>query len=141
MMKHQAGDSAGAIEAARQAIPLCLKANEGQLATELYRLHAADARSLFLDAAQLVALGDLLIAQNDPSAAANAWAHALTADAGNRKAFKGLLKIADQILQTGAALDRAIRIYDFLIQRAPDSPFADHARTQLEIARRKAAKG
>ena len=74
-------------------------------------------------------------------AASNAWANALTIDAADRKAFKGLLKVADQILQSGSPLDRAIRIYDFLLQAAPGSPFADHARAQAEIARRKAAKG
>ncbi len=141
LMKHKAGDAAGALEAARQAIPLCLLANEGSLAAELYRNHAVDATSLLLDHAQLVAIGDVLFGHDDPSAAANAWAHALNADATDRKAFKGLLKVADQLLHTGGSLDNAIRIYEFLLQRVPDSPFADHAKAQLDIASRKASKG
>ena len=141
LMTDRAGDAPGSVETARRAIPVCLKAGEEKLASEIYRLHAAEAKSLLLDASQLVALGDAFLAQNDPSAASNAWANALTVDPVDRKAFKGLLKVADQILQSGATLDRAIRIYDFLLQAAPGSPFADHARAQAEIARRKAAKG
>jgi hypothetical protein len=139
-MRRQAGDGPGALEAARQAIPLCLRANEGKLAVELFKAHVADARDLWLDHDQLTALGDLFFTQSDLASAANAWAAALNADAGDRKAFKGLLKIADQILQSGESLDRAIRVYDYLVQRSPDSPFADHARAQLDIARRRAAK-
>ena len=140
-LKNQAGDAAGALYAAKQAIPLLVRANEQKLAAELFRAHAAEARELWLDHDQLTTIGESLHASGDLPNAANAWAAALNADAGDRKAFKGLLKIADQLLQSGEALDRAIRVYDFLVQRAPTSPFADLARAQLEIARRRSAKG
>jgi hypothetical protein len=139
-LRRQAGDGAGALAAAKLAIPLLLRANDAKAAAELYRSHAAEARELWLDHEQLATIGEALHASGLLPEAANAWAASLGADAGDRKAFKGLLKIADQLLQSGESLDRAIRVYDFLVQRAPTSPFADHARAQLGVARRKAAK-
>ena len=140
LMRHRMGDDAGSLEAAREAIPLCLAAGEPKLAAELYRFHAAEAASLRLDHVQLAAVGEALMVQGDPQAAANAWAHSLAADASDIKAYKGLLKVADQHLQKGEALDRAIRIYDYLLERAPGSPFGDHVRSQAAIAWKKTAR-
>ena len=137
LMRHRMGDEAGSLEAAREAIPLCLIAGEPRLAAELYRIHAAEAPSLQLDPTQLAAIGEALMAQGDPQAAANAWAHSLASDASNLKAYKGLLKVADHHLQKGDALERAIRIYDYLLERAPSSPFAEHVRSQAVLARKR----
>ncbi len=140
MMLFRMGDTEKSIEAAKTAIPLCLSKQQGLLASELFRAFAGHIQRLDLDHTQLAALGDVILNQGDPLTAANVYAFSLAADVSDLKAFKGLLKIADQYLQKGESLDRAVKIYEYLLQKVPASQFSDHVRAQLELAKRKLAR-
>jgi len=134
------GDAAGALDAAREAIPAGLAGNEPGLAAEVYRQHLDRLPDLDLDRAALDLLADQLLRDGDVSAAAWTFSQALDAKPSDPKAFKGLLRVAEHFLEKSKQPLEAVRIYRYLLMTAPASPFADHARDLLSVAERKAAR-
>lgn len=137
----KAQDTAGAAATAREAIPACLAAGETRLAYELFRPFVSNVPALKLDRAQLCAVGEAILKEGDQATAAHAYGHALVQEPGDVKAFKGLMRIADHHLGKGEAPDQAAQVFRFLLQRAPQSPLAEHAREGLALAERRLAKG
>jgi TolA-binding protein len=135
-----AGDAGGAFEAAREMIPAGLAKGEQKLAAEVYRRHLDRLPELGLDAAALDLLADQLLRDGDVSAAAWTFSQALDAQPANPKAFKGLLRVAEHYLEKAREPLEAIRVFRYLLERAPTSPFADHARDLLADAERRATR-
>ena len=134
------GDGEGAIAAARAAIPAGLEKGEPKLAAEVYRHHLDRISDLGLDRTALDALADQLLHDGDVAAAAWTFSQALDAQPTDPKAFKGLLRVAEHHLEKAKEAVEAVRVYRYLLERAPASPFADHARDLLVDAERKAAR-
>ncbi len=137
----RSGDDAAAVSAARQAIPACLAAGDGPRALSLFRSFLGHANQLGLDRGTLTSLGDLVLKEGDLQTAAWAFWTAMNEEPSNVKAYKGLLKIAEQQSARAETVGEAIRIYEFLLQAAPGSPFADHARDGLLLAQKRARSG
>lgn len=140
MMHLQSQDSVRAAEAARGALPLCAAAGDFKQVKELYAAFSSQVQGWGYDHTQLAAIGDALAQAGDMMQAANAFAFSLHADATDARAFKGLLKCASHLAQKGEAPDRALKIYEFLIARAPGSPFVEHARTELTVLKKRLSK-
>jgi hypothetical protein len=134
------GDVAGALEAAREAIPAGLAKGEPRLAAEVYRRHLDRLAELELDRTALDLLADQLLRDGDVAASAWTFSQALDAQPNDPKAFKGLLRVAEHYLEKAKEPFEAVRVYRYLLDRAPLSPFADHARDLLADAERKAAR-
>ena len=134
-----AGDAEGAFETAKEAIPAGLAKGEPRLAATIYRQHLDRLSELGLDRASLDLLADQLLHDGDVAAAAWTYSQALDADPSDAKAFKGLLRVGDHYFEKKEPLE-AVRIYRYLLQRAPSSPFADHVRGLLGDAERKATR-
>jgi hypothetical protein len=135
-----AGDVEGALEAARDAIPAGLGKKEPRLAAEIYRRHLDRLSELGLDRTALDLLADQLLRDGDVAAAAWTFSQALDTEPTDPKAFKGLLRVAEHHLDKAKEPLEAIRVYRYLLERAPASPFADHARDLLGAAERRAAR-
>ncbi len=135
-----AGDVEGALEAAREAIPAGLAKKEPKLAAEMYRRHLDRLPELGLDRTELDLLADQLLRDGDVAAAAWTFSQALDTEPTDPKAFKGLLRVAEHHLEKAKEPLEAIRVYRYLLERAPASPFADHARDLLGAAERRAAR-
>ncbi len=135
-----AGDVEGALEAAREAIPSGLAKKEPRLAAEIYRRHLDRLPELDLDRTALDLLADQLLRDGDVAAAAWTFSQALDTEPTDPKAFKGLLRVAEHHLDKAKEPLEAIRVYRYLLERAPASPFADHARDLLGAAERRAAR-
>ncbi|MBK9966342.1 MAG: hypothetical protein IPP07_16175 [Holophagales bacterium] len=135
-----AGDLEGALEAAREAIPAGLAKKEPKLAAEMYRRHLDRLPELGLDRTELDLLADQLLRDGDVAAAAWTFSQALDTEPTDPKAFKGLLRVAEHHLEKAKEPLEAIRVYRYLLERAPASPFADHARDLLGAAERRAAR-
>ena len=135
-----AGDAEGALEAAREAIPAGLAKKEPRLAAEIYRRHLDRLPELGLDRTALDLLADQLLRDGDVAAAAWTFSQALDTEPTDPKAFKGLLRVAEHHLDKAKEPLEAIRVYRYLLERAPASPFADHARDLLGAAERRAAR-
>jgi hypothetical protein len=136
----QSGDSTRAADSARKGLPLCSASGEGKLARDLYVSFASQVAGWGYGAAQYAQIGDALLQAGDAVSAANVFAFGMHADPNDAKAFKGLLKVAGKLSHKGESPDRAMKIYEFLLSRAPGSPFADHARIELDILRKKLTK-
>jgi TolA-binding protein len=135
-----AGDAGGALEVAREAIPAGLAKREPRLAAEIYRRHLDRLPELGLDRTALDLLADQLLRDGDVAAAAWTFSQALDTEPTDPKAFKGLLRVAEHHLDKAKEPLEAIRVYRYLLERAPASPFADHARDLLGAAERRAAR-
>ena len=135
-----AGDAEGAFETAKEAIPAGLAKGEPRLAATIYRQHLDRLSELGLDRASLDLLADQLLHDGDVAAAAWTYSQALDADPSDAKAFKGLLRVGDHYFEKKKEPLEAVRIYRYLLQRAPASPFADHVRGLLGDAERKATR-
>ena len=135
-----AGDGAGALEAARELIPAGLAKGEARLAAQVYRRHLDHLPELGLDRTALDLLADQLLRDGDVAASAWTFSQALDSQPSDPKAFKGLLRVADHYLEKAKAPHEAVRVFRYLLDRAPSSPFADHARDLLAAAERRAAR-
>ncbi len=134
------GDVEGALSAATEAIPAGLAKGEPKLAAEIYRRHLDRLPELGLDRTSLDLLADQLLRDGDVAAAAWTFSQALDTQPADPKAFKGLLRVAEHHLDRAKEPLEAIRVYRYLLERAPASPFADHARDLLLVAEKRAAR-
>lgn len=135
-----AGETEAAVEVAKEAIAAGLAMGNRRIAVEVYRFHLDRLPDLGLDRIALDVLADQLLRDGDVAAAAWTFSQALDADPADAKAFKGLLRVAEHHLEKAKEPHEAIRVYRFLLQRAPTSPLAQHARDLLEDTERKAAR-
>lgn len=134
------GDLDGALALAKEAIPAALAQKATRLAAELYRRHLDRLPELGLDRTALDVLADQLLRDGDVAAAAWTFSQALDTEPTDPKAFKGLLRVAEHHLDKAKEPLEAIRVYRYLLERAPASPFAEHARDLLGGAERRAAR-
>jgi TolA-binding protein len=135
-----AGETEAALAAAKEAIAAGLATGNRGIAAEVFRFHLDRLPDLELDRAALDVLADQLLRDGDVAAAAWTFSQALDSEPADPKAYKGLLKVAAHHLEKAKEPHDAIRVYRFLLQRAPASPLAQHARDLLEDAERKAAR-
>jgi hypothetical protein len=123
-----------ALPVAGDAIRLALKRGVPALATELFAAFWKEARRLDLKPVEIDAIGAAFQKSGDLGQAAAAFGLALNLDRSDRPAVKGLMKIADQRLYREGRPKDAARIYTFLLQYAPDSPFAEDIKRELAEA-------
>ena len=136
----RAGRADEAVEAAREALPLCLLRGNVALAAEIFAALWKRVKELGLEREQIDVIAAALFKSGDLVRAASAYGHALTLDPGDRKAIKGLLQIADHRMHREGRPRDAARIYTFLLQYAPNSPFAEDMKRGLAEAEARAAR-
>jgi hypothetical protein len=137
---HLAGRAPEALEAGRVAVPLCLARGNVALAAELFAALWKNARALGLEREQIDTLAAALAKSGDLGHAVSAFGLALTMDPGDRKAIKGLLQLADHRMHREGKAKDAARIYTFLLQYAPTSPFAEDMKRGLAEAESRLAR-
>jgi hypothetical protein len=129
-----------AIAVAAEAIRLALLRGNTLLATELFTAFWKDAKKLGLQVRDIDAIGAAFVKSGDLGQAAAAFGLALNVDCGDRQAVKGLMKIADHRLHREGRPKDAARIYTFLLQYAPGSPFAEDMKRGLAEAEGRLAR-
>lgn len=123
-----------AVQAARDAVPLCLARGNVVLAAEMFSALWKQAGELGLSRDQIDAIAAALAKTGDQGHAIAAFGMALQMDHGDRKAIKGLLQLADARMHRDGRPKDAARIYTFLLQYASGTPFADDMRRGLAEA-------
>ncbi|HYV84283.1 MAG TPA: hypothetical protein VFB49_00070 [Patescibacteria group bacterium] len=136
----RAGRADEAVAAAREAMPLCLARGSVALAAEIFAALWKRAKELGLEREQIDVIGAALYKSGDLARSASAYGMALTMDRGDRKAIKGLMQIADQRMHREGRPKDAARIYTFLLQYAPNTPFAEDMKQGLAEAEARAAR-
>jgi hypothetical protein len=134
---HAAGQEEQAVEAAREAFPLCLRRGNLVLAAEMFRALLRHVPVLGIGRDDILVVGATFIKMGDLRGAANAYVLLFRMDPGERRAVKGLLQIADLHLRPQGAAAEAVKIYRFLLEKCPASPFADDMRRGLAEAERR----
>ena len=137
---HEAGRAAEALDLARQAMPVCIARGQVTLAADLFATFWKQAKELGLDHGQIDAVASSFMKTGDLGRAVSAYGLALTMDPADRKAIKGLLQAADQRLHKEGRPKDAAKIYTFLLQYAPNSPFAEDMRRGLAEAEARLAR-
>lgn len=140
LMQAQAGRKDAALATARKALPLCLERGNLRPAAEIFRALAPQMADLGLNREQTLGIASAFVKMNDLGFAAHTYGEVVRMDAGERRAIKGLMQIADARLRDPQGIDEAIKIYKFLLQRCAASPLADDMRRGLEEAERRLAR-
>ena len=140
LMRQGAGHLVEALEVAREALPLCFERGSLIPAAEIFRALAASVKELGLNRDQILSIAAALAKAGDLGTAAQTYAGIVRLDAGERRAIKGLLQIADLKMQDPARTGEAEKIYRFLMQHCASSPLADDMRRGLEEAQRRLAR-
>lgn len=135
-----AGRQQEAVDVAREAIPLCIKSGKGNVAAAalLYEAWLASGDTFGLTKDQIVALGDALKAMKRSAGAVEVYAGVLRSHAGDVKAVKGMIAVAQDLSQQKETAAEAVRIYDSLVSLCPGSPLLDFVRAERAKAERKA---
>lgn len=134
---YRTGHVEPAIEAALQAIPMCFARGHSFLVAELFRELKPHLDRLGLDREQLLIIAGALEKKDDLANAAKAYATVIGVDAGETRAIKGMLQVADKILQEKHKPDAAAKVYRYLLKHCSSSPLAEYMRLGLEDAERK----
>jgi hypothetical protein len=129
-----------ALVVAQEGIRLALVRGSTVLATGLFTAFWKEAKKLGLQVRDIDAIGAAFFKTGDLGQAAAAFGLALNVDCGDRQAVKGLMKIADQRLHREGRPKDAARIYTFLLQYAPGSPFAEDMKRGLAEAEGRLAR-
>ena len=137
---HKGGRGPEAVLVAREAIPVCLEHSQAALAADLFATLWKQAKELGLSHEQIDIVATVLAKAGDHSRAITAFGIALQMDPGDRKAIKGLLQLADYKMHREGRPKDAARIYTFLLQYAPNSPFAEDIRRGLADAESRLAR-
>jgi tetratricopeptide (TPR) repeat protein len=139
VLQHRIGRTGDSLKTAREALPLCLERGATSLAAQVFALHRESATEFDLPRDTTLILADDLRRAGDLDAAEAIYLGILDHDRGDRRAVKGLLQIADAYIQI-TEYDRARNLYELLLHRCPDSPFAVHIEDGLMEAERRRTK-
>lgn len=133
-----AGRQQEAVDMAREAIPLCLKSGNVGAAALMYEALLASGETFGLAKDQIVALGDSLKSMKRPAAAVQVYAGVLRSNAGDMKAMKAMIAIAQDLSQQKDTAAQAVQVYDHLISHCPGSPLLDFVNAERAKVERKA---
>jgi len=128
---HRNGNDELALDVAEEAIPLSIERGQARFAAELFKTMRAHLDRLDLAPDTLIAIGGALSRSEEWVAAAKAYSTILSADARDVRAIKGMLRIAEGILERRENPEAALKIYRFLSKRCSESPLADYIQRGL----------
>jgi len=133
-----AGRQQEALDVAREAIPSCMKTGSVAAAALIYEALLPSGETFGLAKEQIVALGDALKSMKRYTAAVKVYAGVLSSNAGDVKAMKGMIAVAQTLSQQQETAATAARIYGHLISHCPGSPLLDFVNAERAKLDRKA---
>ena len=133
-----AGRQQEALEVAREAIPSCMKTGNVAGAALMYEALLPGGETFGLGKEQIAALGDALKSMKRYTGAVKIYAGVLASHAGDVKAMKGMIAVAQALSQQPETAATAVRIYDHLVSHCPGSPLLDFVNTERAKLERKA---
>jgi hypothetical protein len=131
-----AGRQQEAVDAAREAIPMCMKTGNVVAAALIFEALLSAGEMFGLAKEQIAALGDALRSVKRHASAANVYGVVLNAAPGDIKAMKGMIAVAQTFAQQQESAN-AVRIYDYVIAHCAGSPLLDFVNTERAKLERK----
>ena len=120
-----------------QALEICLERGLTFLAADIFKEMRSRVDRLPLSPEQILTIASALVKKGDLAVAAKAYSTVIGSDPKEVRAVKGLLGVADQILQHRHKPEAAIKVYTFLLEHCSSSPLAEYIHSGLEEAQRK----
>lgn len=140
LLQKKVGDQEGAVNTAREAIPICIKRGNLRLAAEVLHTQIDNMDAFEILSEDYMRLAIQLRNINQTPSATKIYAHMISKNAKDTKAIKAMLQLAEHQLNAGQA-DEAKSMYSYLLEHCSNSPLADYMRQGLEDAERKVANG
>jgi hypothetical protein len=128
-----------AIEIAREALALCFQRGYTKLAAVILTTMHRDLDRLGFDREQLLMVAGSLEHTDDLAGAARAYSTVIGEDCSSVRAIKGLLQVADRILNERQHPAAALKVYRYLMEHCSDSPLRDYMTQGVAAAERSLA--
>lgn len=119
------GNTERAFELAENAFDLSLRAGHTHLAADVFRELRPQADRLKLNLDQVLSIAGAAGTKGDLATAAQAYSMILQKDAGEMRAIKGLLQVAERIRREKNNAAAALKVYLFLQQHCAASPLIE----------------
>ncbi len=117
---HRTGHTQQAFKIARQAFPLCFERGYVSLAAAMFYELRSELNRFDLKEAQVLEIATVLHRADELAAAAKAYSLVIHANPREILAVKGLLDLAERILNVKAKPAAALKIYMFLLDHCTD---------------------
>lgn len=135
--RQRMGETEKALELSGPALALCFERGHSQLAAELFKELRSQAGRLNLGREEILTIGAAATKKGDYATAGEAYSMVITKDAGEMRAVKGMIKIAELFAGQPAGAPTAAKIYRFLLQHCADTPLAEFIHRGLEDVERR----
>lgn len=133
----RAGREMEAVELGRRVIPQALRRGSQKQAAEAFRVFVDHADELGLKPDESLLVANTLRTAGHLDEAARTYRALMdTGGEGDGPAVKGLLRTAEAYLHRKSAPEKAMEIYDHLLETRGDSPLADYMREGRDEAER-----
>jgi hypothetical protein len=133
------GETDEALRLAGEALPLAFERGHSFIAVDIFKALRAHVAKLDLNREQILIIAGAAATKGDLSTAGEAYSMILVKDAGEIRAMKGLLQVAERILREKNNPEVALRIYRFLEQKCSGSPLAEDISRGIAQAERRLA--
>ena len=132
---HRTGHIEPAFTAARQAMSLCFEAGYASLAAAMFYELRAHLNKLDLKESQVLEIAKVLHRADELATAAKAYSLVIHANPREILAIKGLLDLADRILNVKNKPAAALKIYMFLLEHCNDAGMGELIREGITQCR------
>jgi hypothetical protein len=139
VLQSRTGETEEALRLAGEALPLAFERGHSFIAVEIFKTLRAQVAKLELNREQILIIAGAAATKGDLSTAGEAYSMILVKDAGELRAVKGLLQVAERILREKNNPEVALRIYRFLEQKCSGSPLAEDISRGIAQAERRLA--
>jgi hypothetical protein len=139
ILQSRAGETDEALRLAGEALPLAFERGHSFIAVDIFKALRAQIAKLDLNREQILIIAGAAATKGDLSTAGEAYSMILVKDAGELRAVKGLLQVAERILRDKNNPEVALRIYRFLEQKCSGSPLAEDISRGIAQAERRLA--
>lgn len=139
ILQSRAGETEEALRLAGEALPLAFERGHSFLAVDIFKALRAHVAKLDLNREQILIIAGAAATKGDLSTAGEAYSMILVKDAGEIRAVKGLLQVAERVLREKNNPEVALRVYRFLEQKCSGSPLAEEISRGIAQAERRLA--
>ena len=130
---HRTGHVEQALKAARQAFPLCFEYGYVSLAAAMFYELRAQLHKLNLKQDQVMEIAKVLHRADELATAAKAYSLVVHTNPGEILAMKGLLDLADRILNAKNKPAAALKVYMFLLEHNNDAGMSEVIRDGIAL--------
>lgn len=124
------------LELANRAIGLILEQGRIRIAVDIFKTMRPHLDRLDLGQDALLLVAGEMARTDDLAGAAKAYSAVIGRDPGEARAIKGLLQVAERLVDESERPDAAVKVYRYLLEHCAGSPLVEFMREGLAAAER-----